>query len=504
VLNKALLVAALLAGCGSPSHPPQSFAGLTRVSGLSPFAPGCAPAGQQGTNFPNAEVEPFLAIDPTNAKHLIGVWQQDRWSNGGSNGLGSAVSIDGGRTWNTGFAHFTICSGGTAANRADYDRASDPWVTFGADGTPHQIGFAFDALTTRQAMLAVRSLDGGRTWTEPIPLIQDSAAGINDDKESITADPADGHYVYAVWDRLDSTNPASLTGPAYFARTTDFGATWETARNIYDPGFNSQTIGNQIVVLPDGTLIDLFTILRQINQIGSIARAAVLRSADKGLTWSPQPVIIADEQSQGVADPKTHAGVRTGDIVPEIAVDRASGALYVVWEDSRFTGGTRDGIVLSKSTDKGLNWSAPVRVNGVLTTQAFTPAIAVAAGGKIGVTYYDLRNDNPGDNSQLLATAWLAVSSDFGATFQESALGGPFDIRTAAQTADGYFIGDYQGLVASGAEFLPFFVLTNSGNTSNRSDVFFHPPGGVAAVFASEANAFDVPRRQRTGLRRAF
>jgi hypothetical protein len=205
-----------------------------------------------------------------------------------------------------------------------------------------------------------------------------------------------------------------------------------------------------------------------------------------------------------VADPKTHAGVRTGDIVPEIAVDRASGALYVVWEDSRFTGGTRDGIVLSKSTDKGLNWSVPVQVNGVLTTQAFTPAIAVAAGGKIGVTYYDLRNDNPGDNSQLLATAWLAVSTDFGATFQETALGGPFDIRTAAQTADGYFVGDYQGLVASGADFLPFFVLTNSGNTSNRSDVFFHPPGGVAAVFASEASAFDVPRRQRSGLRRAF
>ncbi len=504
MLKKALVVAALLAGCGSTSHPPQSFAGLTRVSGLSPFPPGCAPAGQPGTNFPNAEVEPFLAIDPTNAKHLIGVWQQDRWSNGGSNGLGNAVSFDGGRTWTTGFAHFSICSGGTAANRADYDRASDPWITFGSDGTPHHIGFAFDALTARQAMLAVRSLDGGLHWTDPIPLIQDSTAGIANDKESITADPADGHYVYAVWDRLDSTNAVALKGPAYFTRTTDSGTTWEPARNIYDPGPNSQTIGNQIVVLPDGTLIDLLTILTQINQSVSNARAAVLRSGDKGMTWSPQAVIIASEQSQGVADPKTQAGVRTGDIVPEIAVDRASGALYVVWEDSRFTGGARDGIVLSKSIDKGQSWSAPVRVNGVLTTQAFTPAIAVATGGKIGVSYYDLRNDNPGDNSQLLATAWLAVSSDGGATFQETALGGPFDLRTAAQTADGYFIGDYQGLVASGAEFLPFFVLTNSGNTSNRSDVFFHPPGGVAAVFASEAGAFDVPRRQRTGLRRAF
>ena len=34
--------------------------------------------------------------------------------------------------------------------------------------------------------------------------------------------------------------------------------TWEPARSIYDPGQNDQTIGNQIVVLPDGTLVDLF------------------------------------------------------------------------------------------------------------------------------------------------------------------------------------------------------------------------------------------------------
>ena len=29
------------------------------------------------------------------------------------------------------------------------------------------------------------------------------------------------------------------------------------ARQIYDPGQNDQTIGNQIVVQPDGTLVDI-------------------------------------------------------------------------------------------------------------------------------------------------------------------------------------------------------------------------------------------------------
>ena len=518
-MSRTLLpVVLFLAACGG-SGPLQSFAGLTRVTGQSPFAPGCVSPGQLGTNFPAAEVEPFLAIDPHDAQHLVGVWQQDRWSNGGSNGLGSGVSFDGGRTWTTGFAHFTNCSGGNATNRANFERASDPWITFAADSTPHQIGFAFNNDTARTAMLAVRSTDGGRTWTEPVFLFEETNADANIDKESITADPVDPHLVYAVWDRLTGIlTPSSpnVTGPAWFTRTTDGGASWETARIIYDPGPNEQTLGNQIVVLPNGHLVDLFTHLKQLTPQSSPATTEVLRSQDKGMSWSP-PVVVAAETSQGVSDPKDDSkGVRTGDIVPEIAVDRQSGALYVVWEDSRFTSGARDGIALSKSIDEGVTWSTkPVRVNGAPATQAFTPSIAVAQGGKIGVTYYDLRNDNPGDNSQLLATAWLATSTDGGLTFQESAIGGPFDLRSAARTKEGtrefYFIGDYQGLVTSGANFLPFFVLANNGNTSNRSDVFARPP--AAAVVARGASlpsalaselGFTVRRPPRTGLRRSY
>jgi hypothetical protein len=46
---------------------------------------------------------------------------------------------------------------------------------------------------------------------------------------------------------------APYFGATWFSRTTDGGQTWEPARPIFDPGGNSQTIGNQIVVLPDGT-----------------------------------------------------------------------------------------------------------------------------------------------------------------------------------------------------------------------------------------------------------
>ena len=38
-------------------------------------------------NYPDAEVEPYVAVDPTNPRHLIGSVQQDRWNDGGANGL---------------------------------------------------------------------------------------------------------------------------------------------------------------------------------------------------------------------------------------------------------------------------------------------------------------------------------------------------------------------------------------------------------------------------------
>ena len=63
---------------------------LTQASVLNPLA-GCPPdAG--GANFPNAEVEPFLGVNPRNDGNLIGVYQQDRYENGGSKGSTAAVA----------------------------------------------------------------------------------------------------------------------------------------------------------------------------------------------------------------------------------------------------------------------------------------------------------------------------------------------------------------------------------------------------------------------------
>ena len=113
------------------------MAGSTvQVSGASPFDATCGLAGQTGTNYPNSEVEPYVDVNPNDGANLIGAWQQDRWSNGGSRGNVVGASLDNGATWQiVAETKNSQCTGGTTANGGDYERASDPWVTISPNGT---------------------------------------------------------------------------------------------------------------------------------------------------------------------------------------------------------------------------------------------------------------------------------------------------------------------------------------------------------------------------------
>ncbi|MGE5186659.1 MAG: sialidase family protein [Acidobacteriota bacterium] len=456
---RVVLLVVVLAACGDNTR--YRYDSLVEVSGASPYADSCNGAAQPGTSYPGLELEPSLAIDPGDPGHLVAAWQQDRWSNGGANGLGTAVSFDGGVTWRRSLPKFSHCAGG------DYQRASDPWVSIAADGTPYAISISFDATTDRSAVLAASSRDGGATWDEPIALLADDDPDVFNDKESITADPHDAGRAYAVWDRLTGlSHPMDPvgTGPSMLARMTD-GA-WEPARAIYDPGTDAQTIGNVIDVLPDGTLVDVFLRILMSSAKNPDFAIAAIRSTDHGDTWSA-PVVIAP--AQGVEIAKNGVGIRTGEGLPQLAVDPDSGALYVAWQDSGFDN-MHSAIAVARSLDGGVTWSQPIQANGDPDAFAFTPAIAAGNGG-VGLFYYDTRLDDPSSPAFRVA-AWLASSSDRGATWSDERLSSAFDLRPA-QPGSSYFLGDYQGLVANGATFVPLFAIAFVEN--DRSDIFVRP-----------------------------
>jgi hypothetical protein len=204
---------------------------------------------------------------------------------------------------------------------------------------------------------------------------------------------------------------------------------------------------------------------------------ATLRSTDRGQTWLPAggPILGPEIKSIDPADPGIGAtdpdtGVPVNEFTAAVAfaaVDQHSGALYAVWEDSRFSNGQYNSIAFSQSTDGGLTWSEPIPVNRTPNNippadrQAFRPSIAVAANGTIGVTYYDFRFN---DASPGTRTAYWFVS--LRPTMQQPATDpsnwkdevrltdSSFDLQAAAIFFGGEFVGDSDGLATVGNDFV--------------------------------------------------
>ena len=498
----------------------------------SPYATtGCETLDNQpgSLSYLNSEVEPQVAVDPTNSSHLVGAWQQDRWSNGGAHGLVAGYSTNGGASWTVSPQPFSACwqaSGFTNSVNGtylDYQRASDAWTSIGP-GTPahpssgstvyasslsfDQTPYRSDLNATHNAVGAASSYDGGATWSHVQAIIADpcisgtpsgpgyqcnnAKAYLFNDKNSVTADPDPVHagVAYAVWDRLVAP-PASPTGfshelayfgPTLLSKTTDFGVTWSTPRIIVGLASQDQTIGNQIVIDPQsGALYDFFSLIQNHSNAGGNRgySVAYVKSTDGGATWT-KPSVIAALDTAGVSDPNNRnpytnsppAPSRTGDIIPEPAINPNTGQLYVVWQDARFNNFANDEVVISTSTRGGSKWSAPELVNGHTGQPAYDPSVYVNSAGVVGVSYVQWGTTVSGNEPTTLYIkhSTSAGSSTAGPAFDPAtALDEPFN-NLAAPVARGYFLGDYMGLVANDSGFIPFYLKTNcvDGDSSTQ------------------------------------
>src|SRR4051812_23324358 len=221
LLGTTLLLAAVPLGLGpvSAAADPHDTGRVEVLSGPTPFAAGC-PSAVDDLAIDGAEIEPSITVDPTDRRRLVATWQQDIGMPAARSDL-IASSDDGGRIWRTtAIPGLTVCTGGTA------DFASDPWLSTGGDGTVYFSGTngASTADPPPVAVVASRSLDGGRTWAEPTTV---AAADPGVDTDSITASPTQAGHAYVVWAAWDHSYQPPMSGNAFrFARTTDSGATW--------------------------------------------------------------------------------------------------------------------------------------------------------------------------------------------------------------------------------------------------------------------------------------
>jgi hypothetical protein len=462
---------------------------IQQVSLTNPVA-GCTAGAANGTVYPGAETEPFVAVDPHHSRHAIVTWQQDRFSNGGSHAGGYAWTADG-EHYHVGVLPFGQCSGGN-----DYHRVSDLWVSYGPDGVAYSSALQFDENTNRGGIGAATSFDGGATWKYAQPVIADDDANLGDDKNSVTADQLHPGVAYQVWDRID-TSGNGFTGPALYAVTHDHGRTWSKPATLVDTAALApfaQTIDNIVVEDSHGELYDFFNLITFTDATADVTASAtyeVVTSTDEGATWS-KPTPVATDSSVAEVDPNAPDKVlRAGGGLEAVAVDPVSGRIWVTYEGSDFSGGAYDQIEMVSSGDRGQTWSAPALVSkpGV---PAFTPVVAVDHLGTVTVSYYDLRYLEPGNTTTLPTARFLK-------TFPGGALTNGFERQISprfdwlrAPFAGGYMLGDYEGMAPAGLFGVQTVFVASLNPATGPTDVYsgvFHGPFGAGGGADADAGA---------------
>jgi hypothetical protein len=464
-LRQCLVLLAVLVGIAATAFAgPATVTTPVLVSGASPFAPdGCG----VDTNLLHSEHDATLAVDPADTDHLVAIWQQD-------NMLSSVagVSLDGGASWQRALVPgLTTCTGS-----ARWTGAFDPWISIGPDGTVYMSSVVNgpdpvpNPVAQSYGVAVSRSADGGLTWSEAQFPIELPVNGLFLDKSAVTADQTLPGSAYVVTTLIPNV--------VLLSRTTDHGETWTDARPIYvgKPGFAS--FGAEIVSLPDGTLLTIFTewpldffaAAQAGNETLTVIgenEVLVMRSQDGGETWS-LPSRVATFPPWVARDPESGASVVFPWRVVRSAIG-SDGSVWVAWDQVR-AGDAR--IRFTRSTDGGVTWSAPADVVAT-TNEILKPTIAIS-GGTVGVTFYDFRNDTPGDG-ELTTDVWLRHSHDGGASWEEAHLGGPFDLREVPiSNGNGIPTGDYAGLVPlAGEAFGALFQRGNPPETVGATDVFF-------------------------------
>jgi hypothetical protein len=93
---------------------------------------------------PDTLVEPDVAVSPFNSRIQVAVAHDCRFANGGAVDIAYAWTHDGGARW-----HNAPVPGLTKAVGGVWDRASDPVVAFGPDGSVYVSALVFDTAARR-------------------------------------------------------------------------------------------------------------------------------------------------------------------------------------------------------------------------------------------------------------------------------------------------------------------------------------------------------------------
>jgi hypothetical protein len=403
---------------------------------------------------PETQAEPHLAVNPRNPRNLIAGWQEHRFGDGGARALGVAASFDGGRTWAE-----AMLPGLTTATGGAWDRATDPWLAFDPDGRAYYSSMAFGTGPGSAIQVSV-SDDGGLSWGAPT-LVYHNTQELSD-KQALTSDNVSGRAgrLHLAWMAFRYDPRGNLLGQALFSSYSDDGAqTWSAPHEHLMGVVNT---GPVPAVSPDGRVYLVWLSQREGERYRQIYFA---RSRDGGATWTP-PRRLEEIRF------RRERNIREGNDLVAFAAHPATGELYILWADSRLGGGGK--LLLMTSADRGGTWTAPTQVSeGPHAVTVFGPSLGIDGRGHVGISYFRGGESAATKYSTDLFFRDLGPDADAPAA-EIRVTRRRFDIREAA-FANGYFLGDYFGLIGLPRGFHLLWVDTSAlaaAGDRRQPDVF--------------------------------
>ncbi len=434
---------------------------LTYASGGIPVVKISSDPFTNKTSQHKTEVEPD---NYANGSTIVNVFQQGRFTDGGSSDNGWATSTDNGNTWKHGSLPGTTVY---ANPKGIYARISDPSVAYDAkDKVWLASGLAIadeGGSPIGAAVLVNRSTDGGLTWQNAVTATK-APNGIFFDKDWIVCDdssssPYYGHC-YVEWDNASSGDLVQMT------TSTDGGKTWGPGKATAD---HAQGLGGQPLVQPNGTVVVPF--------LGNNIEA--FTSTNGGKSWNKSVTV-------GSANSHVEGGNLRSSPLPSAEIDGA-GNVYVAWQNCQFESGcTQNDIVYSTSSD-GVHWTTTKRVpiNKIGSGQDdFIPGIGVdkatsGSSAHVAITYYYYPVSNCSVSTCQLDVGFIS-SINGGSTWSTPVqLAGPMKLSWLAQ-AGGAMVGDYISTAIGGnGNAYPIFANAKAPKGSTLNEAMYTVSGGL-------------------------
>jgi hypothetical protein len=407
------------------------------------------------SNEDGPQSETSITVNPNNSNALVG----------GSNEIfrlpmRGYFSSDGGKNW--GAVDLPLPPPATT-NGTDF--GSDPGVAFDTRGNVYYSYIVvffnrFFKSIQGTEMAVAKSSDGGKTWPQVTFFNFNSGTGRFNDKPMIAVDTNPlspfRDSVYVAWDNASfNAGKSSANNALLFARSTDGGRSFSSPLALNAPtGGPNSVIGADPFVGPNGEVyVSWHDIQNNRLMINSSLDGGVMFGQQQSIA---QTVVAFDDGIPAMAS-------RRALLYPACDADRSSsanrGTLYCSWMDETATNGTD--VFVARSTNRGVSWSAPVRVNddptGVRKDQ-FNQWLSVdPTSGSINLSWNDARND-PADTKTDI---FFAQSTNGGASFAPNVKVTTVmtDESAANPNADaGNQYGDYEGIVAFGGIIHPIWT----------------------------------------------